>query len=88
MNHDSIADHKKSWDRELYYLQVLEEVLSLLQGTAPSGQGRRAPEKDRPGAYASSINVCGWHASGKPHRGSYLSGTQEGGSVGRRGRDC
>ena len=40
MNHDSAADHKKSWNRKIYYLQVLEKVLSLLQGTAQGGQGR------------------------------------------------
>lgn len=86
MNHDSIADHKKSWDRERYYLQVLEEVLSLLQGTALGGQGRELQRRIDPG-HMPLLMLVGGMLSGKPHRGSYLSGTQEG-EVLEGGGDC
>ena len=84
MNHDSAADHKKSWNRKIYYLQVLEKVLSLLQGTAQGGQGRELQRRTDP-EHMPLLMFVGGMLSGKPHRGSYLRG-RRGRSVGRWGR--
>lgn len=85
MNHDSAADHKKSWNRKII-LQILEEVVSLLQETAQGGQGRVLQRRTDLGHMPLLMFVVGM-LSDQPHRESYLRGTQEGEVLEGRG-DC
>lgn len=40
VSYGSTTDHKRNWNKELYYSQVLEEVTGMPQGVMWGGQGR------------------------------------------------
>ena len=40
VSYGSTTDHKRNWNKELYYSQVLEEVTGMPQGVTRGGQGR------------------------------------------------
>ena len=64
-------DHKRNWNREVYYSQVLEEVHSTPQGVTQRGQGREesGQRETGPGAHSfirftSEVHWGSWAKAG------------------------
>ena len=83
VSHGSTIDHKRNWNREMYYSQVMEEVPSMPWGATWGSQGIIETDKDAEPEALLFIRVCGWDALWFPSQGNIGQFKQKGQGFGK-----